>query len=142
MTPAPDDTYSPAAFFARTLDARLQELQRLWAALEQGGFRDGMILVLDFTLFGPDADAAAAIAARLEGTYQTEVRALEPGGWMLVGTTRPYGSRFTQAKLRDWVRFVADLAAAHGFVFSLWSVEVPATGAVLASEQFEAPPAA
>ena len=135
MQPA-SDAEPPEAIFARHRAARLHEAAQIWAALQAHGFSDDDVLLLDFTLFGRDAQAGEALAAQIAATYATSRRAFEPGGWMCVGTTRPYGSRFTADKLRDWAGWLSDLAAAHGYLFSVWAVEAPRQRLAFTSEQF------
>jgi hypothetical protein len=125
-------------YFDRKRAARLAEAGHLWPELVHAGFQDDMVLLLDFVLFGRDEAGARALAAQVAKTYGTDVAALPEGGWRVVGTTRPYGARFTETRLRDWVAFVADLAAAHGLVFSVWAVEAPALGVSFTSEAFGA----
>ncbi len=134
-----DDT-SDAALLAH-LDARhrqrLAEAPQVWSALADGGFRDGMIALLDFVLYGRDEQAARAIAERIRATYLVTVTELPGQGWMLNGTTAPYGSALTQARHTEWVQYLCELATAHGFVFSAWAVEAPALTLKVTSASFD-----
>jgi hypothetical protein len=132
----PDPAAAAQAFFDRKRADRLAEAGHLWPELVHAGFRDDMVLLLDFLLFGREEAGARALAAAVAQTYGTEVSALPDGGWRVVGTTRPYGARFDETRLRDWVAYLADLAAAHGMVFSVWAVEAPALGVSFTSEAF------
>ena len=79
MQPA-SDAETPEAFFARHRAARLHEAAQIWAALQARGFTDDDVLLLDFTLFGRDAQAGEALATQIAATYATSRRAFEPGG--------------------------------------------------------------
>lgn len=117
---------------------RLAEAPQVWSALAAGGFRDGMIALLDFVLYGRDGRAAQAIADQIRATYAVSVSELPGEGWMVSGTTAPYGSALTQARHAEWVQYLCELATAHGFVFSAWAVESPALTLKVTSASFDA----
>ena len=117
---------------------RLAEAPQVWSALAAGGFRDGMIALLDFVLYGRDGRSAQAIADQIRTTYAVSVSELPGEGWMVSGSTAPYGSALTQARHAEWVQYLCELATAHGFVFSAWAVEAPALSLKVTSASFDA----
>jgi hypothetical protein len=119
-------------------EARLREADHVWATFAGAGFKDGMVALLDFVLYGRDEQAATALREQVQATYRVTVTPLEGTGWMVTGTTRPFGSRLTAASHKDWVRFMCELGRPHGYVFSAWIVESPELEIRVSSAAFEA----
>lgn len=117
---------------------RLAEASQVWAQLAAAGVQDGAVAVLDFVLYGRDGHGAQAIADEIRRTYAVTVSELPGEGWMVNGTTAPYGSALTQARHEQWVQYLCELATRHGFVFSAWAVEVPSLALKVPSAAFDA----
>lgn len=138
--PMPDPDHDPAllAHLEARHRQRLAEAPQVWAKLAAAGVNDGAIAVLDFVLYGRDGQAAQAIADETRRTYAVTVSELPGDGWMVNGSTAPYGSALTQERHEQWVQYLCELATRHGFVFSAWAVEVPAFGLKVPSAIFDA----
>jgi len=124
--------------FNKKRDERLREAELVWPVLVEAGLLDGMAVILDFVLYGRDEQAAKALAQQIKQTYLVSIAPIANEGWMIAGTTRPYGSKLTESSHRDWVRFMCELGTSHGYVLSAWTLEAPELQTKVSSAAFEA----
>lgn len=124
-------------YYSRKKSQRMEEATSLWQALRDAGAIESTVLAMDFLHFGKSLADVESLATQLTENYAMRVApGDEPGYWYAEGTTRPHGLTFDQEQHLAWVEFMADVAQSYSCVFSKWSLEAPALGVHIHSDQF------
>jgi len=117
---------------------RLNEAAVLWKNMTADGFDSSAPAALDFTFFSNVQNDAETLSKTLSENYTVTVSPAAQGGyWLIRGTTRPNGKKFSYEQFLKWVEFMIFAGFSNNCVFSTWAVYEPKSGKTWSTETIE-----